>query len=131
MEESGRVVVNKPYLVAIPIPSLDNHGHPLDQDEIDKWVAKTLWELTECFGGATPIPAPGTNILDGRIVYEKDQIIVVSGCDSREEFSRHRERIEAFAEAMGEDLRQFAVFVLAFQSDSFLVEIRSGPERSP
>jgi hypothetical protein len=27
-------------------------------------------ELTECFGGATPIPSSGTNIIEGKILYE-------------------------------------------------------------
>ena len=126
-----RKVVDKPYLVAIPVPSLDIDGNPLTRDEMDKWVRKTLDELTECFGGAMPIAAPGTNVLDGRILYEKDQVVIVSACDSREEFLAKRSRIESFAEEMRHDLRQYAVFVLACPSDSFLVEISSGPESSP
>lgn len=129
--QQPRRVVDKRYLVAIPVPSLDINGTPLDQSEIDTWVRKTLDELTECFGGAMLIAAPGTNILDGRILYEKDQVIVVSACDSRDEFLQKRSRIEAFAEEMRRDLRQYAVFVLACPSDSFLVEITSGPEESP
>jgi len=42
---------------------------------------------------------------------------------SREEFLAHRDRIEAFVARMGEDLNQDAVFVLAFDSDSFLIEL--------
>lgn len=131
MPQQPRRVVDKPYLVAIPVPSLDINGTPLDKGEIDRWVKKTLDELTECFGGAMPIAAPGTNIIDGRILYEKDQVVVLSACDSRKEFVRHRSRIEAFAEKMRRDLHQYAVFVLACPSDSFLVEITSGPEESP
>jgi hypothetical protein len=131
LPQQSRRVVDKPYLVAIPVPSLDINGTPLERGDIDKWIKKTLDELTECFGGAMPIAAPGTNILDGRILYEKDQVVIVSACDSREEFLQNRDRIEAFAEEMRRDLRQYAVFVLAFPSDSFLVEIVSGPEESP
>lgn len=124
-------MVDKLYLVAIPVPSLDINGTPLDTGEIEKWVKKTLEELTECFGGAMPMAAPGTNILAGRILYEQDQVVILSACDSREEFLHHRNRIEAFAEEMRRDLRQYAVFVLACPSDSFLVEIPSGPEGTP
>lgn len=131
MAHQRRRVVEKPYLVAIPIPSLDNRGAPLGRDEIEKWIKKTLEELTECFGGASPIAAPGTNMLDGQILYEQDQVIVVSACDSADEFRRHRSRIEAFAEVLGRALRQHSVCVLAVPSDSFLVEIHSRPESSP
>ena len=124
-------VVDKRYLVAIPVPSLDINGTPLERGEIDKWVKSTLDELTECFGGAMRLAAPGTNILDGRILYETDQVVVVSACDSRDDFLRHRSRIEAFAEQMRQELRQYAVFVLACPSDSFLVEISTGPEGCP
>jgi hypothetical protein len=124
-------VVDKPYLVAIPVPSLDVNGAQLTKVEIDKWVRRALDELTQCFGGATPIAAPGTNVLDGRILYEKDQIVIVSACGSRDDFLQKRGRIEAFADRMRRGLRQYAVFVLACPSDSFLVEIASGPEESP
>jgi len=104
---------------------------PLDRTEIDKWVKRTLDELTDCFGGASPLNAPGTNMLDGRVLYERDQVIVVSACDSREEFLRHQKRIETFAETMCRDLRQHSVIVLACPSDSFLVESVARPETSP
>jgi len=83
-------------------------------------------ELTECFGGATPIPSPGTNIIDGKVLYERGQILVLSGCDSRSEFLEKRDRIQAFVERMGRDLHQKLVFVLACPSDSFLTEIETG-----
>jgi len=66
---------------------------------------------------------PGTNILDGQIVYERGQILVCSACENRKEFLKHRDRLAAFVEAMGNDLNQEAVFLLAFPSDSFLIEI--------
>ena len=131
LHQEPQKVVEKAYLVAIPVPSLDISGSPLDRGEIDKWVKKALNELTECFGGAMPMAAPGTNMLEGQILYEKDQVVVVSACDSREEFLQKRSRIEAFAKEMRRDLRQHSVFVLACPSDSFLVEISSRPEGSP
>jgi hypothetical protein len=45
------------YLVAIPVPSLDHKGQPLDKKEIDEWTRRVLDELTACFGGATPMRA--------------------------------------------------------------------------
>ncbi len=80
-------------------------------------------ELTECFGGATAIPSPGTNIVGGKILYEKGQILVLSGCDDRKVFLAKRKRIRAFAERMGRDLHQKQAFVLAYPSESFLIEI--------
>lgn len=88
-----------------------------------KWIKLAEKELTECFGGATPVPSPGTNILDGRIVYEEGQTLVCSACENRKGFLEKRDRITVFVEKMGSDLTQFAVFVLAFPSDSFLIEI--------
>ena len=121
----------KPYVVAIPIPSLDDEGEPLSTEEIDAWVKNALRELTECFGGAMPIPAPGMNVLDGTLLYEKNQVVVMAGCDSRDDFLLKKNRLEAFAVKMGRRLRQRYVFVLGVPSDSFLVEIDSGPEGSP
>ena len=62
----------------------------------------------------------------GKILYEAGQVLVVSACDSREEFLARRDRIEAFVARMGEELNQDAVFVLAFDSDSFLIELGEG-----
>ena len=84
-----------------------------------------LRELTRCFGGATSILAPGDNIVDGKILYERGQILVVSACDSRQAFVANRDRIQLFAERMGKALRQYAVFVLAFPSDSCLIELET------
>lgn len=113
------------YIVGLPIPSLDREGRPLDGADIDRWTEMALTELTECFGGATRIAAPGTNVLEGEIVYEKEQILVVSACKNRDEFLVKRDRITAFAECMGEGLNQESVFVLAWPSDSCLIEINS------
>ncbi len=114
---------DKRYLVAIPVPFLDKHGRELSGDDVQRWVLLAQQELTGCFGGATAVPAPGTNIVGGRVLYEAGQVLVVSACDSREEFLANRDRIEAFVSRMGEELNQDAVFVLAFDSDSFLIEL--------
>lgn len=84
-------------------------------------------ELTACFEGATPLPAPGINVVqrpDGEALtlYEQGQTLVLAGCDSRDEFLQKRRRIHVFAEALAEALDQYAVFVLACPSDSFLIE---------
>jgi hypothetical protein len=118
---------DKSYLVAIPIPSLDRRGRPLSTALVAEWTRRTMDELTACFGGATPVPAPGTNVVCGadgesQLLYESGQTLVLSACGARDEFVLHRDRIEALATAMAEGLDQYAVFVLAFPSDSFLVE---------
>ena len=128
------MVTRKSYLVAIPVPSLDRNGEPLEKKEIDEWTRRVLDVLTACFGGATPVPAPGTNVVqgsDGRMVtlFESGQVLVVSACESRAVFLRKRRRIETLAARMADRLRQEAVFVLAFPSDSFLVEGAIRPER--
>lgn len=117
----------KDYVVGIPVPCLDRRGAPLAPAAIAEWTSKTLDELTRCFGGATPVPAPGANVVPGPggkalTLYEQGQTLVLAGCDSRDEFLQKRARIGAFAEAMADALDQHAVFVLACPSDSFLVE---------
>ena len=126
MKKRPRFAISeKKYLVAIPVPSLDRKGRAISQSEVDKWSRRTQEELTRCFGGATPLPAPGTNIVGRKVLYEEGQVLVLSGCcEDREQFLRKRERIEAFAEAMARALDQHSVFVLAFASDSFLIEMK-------
>jgi hypothetical protein len=121
--QKRRTIREKKYLVAIPIPDLDRTGRKLESMRTAEWLNRARKELTECFGGTTVIPAPGTNILDGEVVYEKGQRLVVSACRNRDDFLTKRDRIEAFAGRMAEELNQNAVFVLAFPSDSFLVEV--------
>lgn len=123
---------DKRYLVGIPIPSLDMRGQHLDASEVETWTKKALDELTACFGGATPIPAPGTNVIlnaAGQLqtLYEHGQTLVLSACSNRKEFKSKRSRIKRLAEQMARALRQHAVFVLAFPSDSFLVELTESP----
>lgn len=117
---------DKRYLVAVPVPFLDKHARELGEGNLQRWVTLAQQELTECFGGATAVPAPGTNIVGGKILYEAGQVLVVSACDSRDEFLANRDRIEAFVTRMGEELNQDAVFVLAFDSGSFLIELEEG-----
>ena len=117
---------DKRYLVAIPVPFLDRRGRSLGRNDVQHWVTLAQQELTECFGGATSVPAPGTNIVGGKILYEAGQILVVAACDSRQEFLASRGRIERFVTRMGKELDQDAVFVLAFDSDSFLIELEEG-----
>jgi hypothetical protein len=116
-------LTRKKYLVAIPVPGLDRNGKRLMENTVQKWVKLAEKELTDCFGGATPIPSWGTNVIDGKILYEKGQMLVYSTCDSRRDFIEKRNRIQAFVERMGKDLDQEFVFVLACPSDSFLIEI--------
>ena len=123
MTRSGRRVHEKPYVVAIPVPSLNRAGKQLNRDDIDRWVKLAETELTACFGGATLLRAPGTNIVDGKVLYEAGQFLVMSGCDSRDEFIAKRKKLTVFVEQMGDALDQAAVFVLAFDSDSFLIEL--------
>ena len=123
---TGPIRRDRRYLVAVPVPFLDRHGRELRASEAQRWVALAQQELTECFGGATAVPAPGTNIVGGKILYEAGQVLVVSACDSREQFLALRDRIEALVTRMGKDLDQDAVFVLAFDSDSFLIELEEG-----
>ncbi len=111
------------YLVGIPIPYLDRRGKRLRPTQVKAWIEKVAVELTDCFGGATPVPAPGVNVVDGQVLFEKGQILVLSACGSRGDFLPHRERIATLAERMGEALDQDAVFVLAFPSDSLLIEL--------
>jgi len=108
----GRLV-RKKYLVGIPVPYLDRKGKRLDPSLVAKWMDAALAELTECFGGATPIPAAGVNIVPGKVLYEEGQTLAVAGCDNREAFLAKRDRIERFVERMGMVLKQHAVIVLA------------------
>jgi len=112
-------------MVAIPVPFLDRHGKELNKRQMQKWVRLAEKELTDCFGGATPIPSAGTNIIEGQIVYEEGQTLVCSACENRKEFLKQRNRIAAFVERMGNELDQHSVFVIAFPSDSFLIEIET------
>ena len=116
------------YMVGIPIPYLDRRGNPLAKREVTAWRQKAEQLLTECFGGVTRLAAPGLNQVrtpgEGRLtLFEKGQILLLSGCAHRPAFLLHRDRIEKFVKRMGQALDQQDVFVLAFDSDSFLIEV--------
>ena len=87
-------------------------------------------ELSKCFGGATPVPSPGINILAGKVLYEEGQTLVLSLCASlcasRDEYLAKRVRLETFAGRMAEALDQESVLVIASPSDSFLIEYSGG-----
>lgn len=125
MKKPSRVIAKR-YLVGIPVPFLDRNGRKLDRRQTRRWTRAALDELTSCFGGATPHAAAATNIVGGKVLYEEGQVLVLSGCDSRDEFLPYRARIQAFVERMGVALNQHSVFVLAYASDSFLIEITTG-----
>lgn len=116
------------YMVGIPIPYLDRRGNPLAKREIQRWRQKAERLLTDCFGGVTPLSAPGLNMVrepgGGKLtLFEKGQVLLLSGCANRQAFLVHRDRIENFVKRMGQALDQQDVFVLAFESDSFLIEV--------
>ena len=111
------------FLVGIPIPSLDRNGNELGSSRTESWTRKIQASLTRCFGGATALQAPGTNVVDAGVLYEEGQTLVLSACRNRKEFRAKRRLIKAIAARMGEDLDQESVFVLAFDSDSFLIEM--------
>jgi hypothetical protein len=116
-------VADKAYVVAVPIPSLDREGAPLAAALVEDWTRRAIRELTECFGGATLLPAPGSSApVEGKA--ERGQAVVLAACDSREHFLQQRERVRAFCGALKRALDQATVLVLAFPSDSFLVEER-------
>ena len=85
-------------------------------------------ELSDCFGGATPVPSPGLYKLGVKIWYEKEQTLVMSACGDRDEYLAKRDRIQTFADRMAEALNQQSVLVIAFQSDSFMIEYSGGGE---
>jgi hypothetical protein len=111
----------KGFVVGLPIASLDREQRPLPRAVVEQWTARAQQELTECFGGATVLPAPGASAASGDEP-EPGQVMVVAGCDSRAHFLAQRLRLQAFAVRLKEALGQETVLVLAFESESFLVE---------
>lgn len=84
--------------------------------------------LTDCFGGFTPGRAPALNRVqtpEGRWVTlsEKGQVVLRSACAGRGAFLQHRERLVDAVVHMGETLNQADVFILAYKSDSLLIEV--------
>ena len=116
------------YLIEIPIPYVDKHGVTLSRTKRSKWRRQLGELLTECFGGFTPGEAPALNRVqtaDGKWITlaEKGQVVLRSACPNRAAFLRHRDRLVDFVVRMGEDLNQADVFILAYRSDSLLIEV--------
>ena len=116
------------YLVEIPIPYVDRRGRTLDRRKRLRWQRKVESVLTECFGGFTPARAPAMNRVQtagGRMITltEKGQVLLRSACSGRAAFLAHRERLVDLVVSMGEDLDQADVFILAYDSDSLLIEV--------
>lgn len=123
----GRVHELK-YLIEIPIPYVDKQGRKLHERRRSDWRRKLEALLTECFGGFTPGKAPALNRVqtaDGRwlTLSEKGQVVLRSACADRKAFLEHRDRLVDFVVRMGEDLNQADVFILAYPSDSLLIEV--------
>lgn len=123
----GRVRELK-YLIEIPIPYVDKQGRKLGERRRLDWRRKLEALLTECFGGFTPGKAPALNRVqraDGRwlTLSEKGQVVLRSACADRGAFLEHRDRLVHFIVQMGEDLNQADVFILAYPSDSLLIEV--------
>lgn len=116
------------YLVEIPIPYVDRRGHSLDRRKRLRWQRRLGTVLTECFGGFTPAKAAAMNRVQtagGKWITlsEKGQILLRSACADRNEFLVHRDRLVDLVVRMGEDLDQADVFILAYDSDSLLIEV--------
>lgn len=116
------------YLIEIPIPSVDKQGRKLDHRRRSQWRRRLEELLTECFGGFTPGKAPALNRVqtaDGTwlTLSEKGQVVLRSACADRAAFLLHRDRLVDVVVRMGEDLNQANVFILAYSSDSVLIEL--------
>lgn len=108
------------YLVEIPIPYVDRQGHKVDSRRRMHWRRQLEELLTQCFGGFTPGRAPALNRVqaaDGSwlTLSDKGQVVL-----------RHRDRLVDLIVRMGEDLNQADVFILAYASDSMLIELGRG-----
>jgi hypothetical protein len=116
------------YLVEIPIPYVDRKGRVVDRRKRLQWQGRIGEALTECFGGFTPAKAPAMNRVrtaGGRWITlsEKGQFLLRSACADREAFLQHRKRLVDLVVRMGEELNQADVFILAYASDSLLIEV--------
>ena len=116
------------YLVEIPIPYVDRRGRALDRRKRLRWQRRIGEVLTECFGGFTPAKAPAMNRVQAAgggwmVLTEKGQVVLRSACADRDAFLSHRDRLLDLVVSMGEDLDQADVFILAYASDSLLIEV--------
>lgn len=103
---------------------------------MDRWTRKVLVELTKCFGGTVPVAGPGANFVRDaktgkrQFLFEEGQVLVLAACKSRNAFLAKRDRIRAFVDRMAMALDQQSVFVLAYPSDSFLIEVEINYEEN-
>jgi len=116
------------YLVEIPIPYLDRRGRALDRRRRLRWQRRIEAVLTESFGGFTPAKAPAMNRVQTAggswmTLTERGQVVLRSACSDRDAFLAHRERLVDLVVRMGEELEQADVFILAYDSDSLLIEV--------
>ena len=116
------------YLVEIPIPYVDRRGRVLDRRKRLRWQRRVETVLTQCFGGFTPAKAPAMNRVRTAsgawmTLTEKGQVVLRSACSNRDTFLAHRERLIDLIVRMGEELDQGDVFILAYDSDSLLIEV--------
>ena len=58
-----------------------------------------------------------------RMARGRGQVVLRSACSDRDAFLAHRERLVDLVVRMGEDLAQADVFILAYDSDSLLIEV--------
>ncbi len=54
---------------------------------------------------------------------ERGQVVLRSACSDRDAFLAHRERLVDLVVRMGDELEQADVFILAYDSDSLLIEV--------
>lgn len=121
-------ILKLPYLVAVVMPSLGRKkNQTLKKKKRQEAIEITLKELERLFGGATTMESQGvTRMIDGTILVDHNQTLVLTGT-TRKEFLSRKAAVEKVAVEVGKMLNQEAVAVLAYDSDSFIVEL--GPEK--
>lgn len=116
------------YLVIIPIADLDRKGKKLVASKRALWIKRAHDEIRECFGGSLEFPAPGTNVLDGKVLWEKGQTIMLGLCLDQPAFEDKKARLKSFAVKMGSALDQDSVLLFGFPADAAIIEIPRDPE---
>ena len=84
-------VLKLPYLVAVVIPSLGrNKNQTLKKEKRQEAIEITLKELERLFGGATTMESRGvTRMLDGTVLVDHKQTLVLTGTTRKEFLSRN------------------------------------------
>ena len=115
----------KNYVVGLPVASLDEDGNPLPEALVKEWSGRVAGALTDWFGGATVLQAPGASaVVDG--IAERGQLLVLAACGDRADFLARQAEVVELAENLRSALRQETVLILAFASDSTLIGQVSG-----